>query len=88
MTYLADPKTLLYGVHHRLNMELDLKSLFGLLCTAVLIGSDLATPPSPAFGLIYEGFGQPRWTTSLCNTLGYTNKQKEKNKGIECKDRS
>ncbi len=30
MTYLADPKTLLYGVHHRLNMELDLKSLFGL----------------------------------------------------------
>jgi hypothetical protein len=24
--------------HHRLNMELDLHSLFGLLCTAVLIG--------------------------------------------------
>ncbi len=38
---------------HRLNMELDLKRLFGLLCTAVLIGSDPATPPSPrAFGLI------------------------------------
>jgi hypothetical protein len=25
-------------VNHRLNMELDLQSLFGLLCTAVLIG--------------------------------------------------
>ncbi len=28
-------------------MDLDLQSLFGLLCTAVLIGLDLATPPSP-----------------------------------------
>jgi hypothetical protein len=28
-------------------MELDLQSLFGLLCTAVLIGCDPATPPSP-----------------------------------------
>ncbi len=36
-------------------MELDLQSLFGLLCTTVLIGYDLATPPPPpAFGLIYE----------------------------------
>ncbi len=26
------------GTRHRLNMELDLQSLFGLLCTAVLIG--------------------------------------------------
>jgi hypothetical protein len=26
---------------------LDLQSLFGLLCTAVLIGSDPATPPFP-----------------------------------------
>jgi hypothetical protein len=26
------------GWTHRLNMELDLQSLFGLLCTAVLIG--------------------------------------------------
>jgi hypothetical protein len=25
-------------LEHRLNMELDLQSLFGLLCTAVLIG--------------------------------------------------
>jgi hypothetical protein len=28
-------------------MELDLQSLFGLLCTAVLIGLDPATAPSP-----------------------------------------
>jgi hypothetical protein len=49
---------------HRLNMELDLQSLFGLLCTAVLIGRDTVTPPPtpPAFRLIYEGagIGQPR----------------------------
>jgi hypothetical protein len=45
---------------HMLNMELDLQSLFGLLCTAVLIGWDSPTPP-PAFGLIYEAsIGQPR----------------------------
>jgi hypothetical protein len=32
----------------RLNMELDLQSLLGLLCTAVLIGWDPAhLPPSP-----------------------------------------
>ncbi len=31
----------------RLSMELDLQSLFGLLCTAVLIGWDLATPSLP-----------------------------------------
>jgi len=35
-------------------MELDLRSFFGLLCTAVLIGCDPAIPP-PAFGLIYDG---------------------------------
>jgi hypothetical protein len=42
---------------HRLNVELDLQSLFGLLCTAVLIGRDLVTshPSPPTFGLIYEG---------------------------------
>ncbi len=41
---------------------LDLQSLFGLLCTAALIGLDPATSPlPPAFGLIYEGaIGQPR----------------------------
>ncbi len=30
---------------YRLNMELDLQSLFRLLCTALLIGWDPATPP-------------------------------------------
>ena len=46
----------------RLNMELDLQSLFGLLCTAVLIGWDPSTPPLPThLGLIYEGdIGQQR----------------------------
>ncbi len=40
---------------HRLNMKLYLQILFGLLCTAVLIGWDPATPHPPAFGLIiYE----------------------------------
>jgi hypothetical protein len=33
--------------NHRLNIELDVQSLFGLLCAAVLIGRDLATPPPP-----------------------------------------
>jgi hypothetical protein len=45
-------------------MELDLQSLFGLMCTAVLIGGDPATssiPPPPTLGLIYEGaIGQPK----------------------------
>ncbi len=35
-----------YHKKHRLNMTLDLQSIFGLLCTAVLIGWDPATPPS------------------------------------------
>ncbi len=33
------------GRKHRLNMELDLQSLFGLLCTAELIGRDPHPPP-------------------------------------------
>jgi hypothetical protein len=47
-------------------MELDLQSLFGILCTAVLYSStDSQTPhnsPLPrAFGLSYEGaIGQPK----------------------------
>jgi hypothetical protein len=51
------------GATHRLTMELDHHSLFGLLCTALLIGWDLTSPPLPlAFGLIYEGaIGQPRY---------------------------
>ncbi len=36
-----------YGICHRLNMKLDLQSLFGLLFIAVLIGWDPATPPLP-----------------------------------------
>ncbi len=32
---------------HMLKIELELQSLFGLLCTAVLIGRDPATAPSP-----------------------------------------
>ncbi len=41
---------ILYSIihfYHRLNMELDLQSLFGFLCAAVLIGWDPATPPLP-----------------------------------------
>ncbi len=41
---------------HRLNMELDLKRLFGLLCTAVLIGWDPATPPLSTY------LGSYTWT--------------------------
>jgi hypothetical protein len=46
---------------HKLNMELDLQSLFGLHvhCTALLMSWYPATP-LPAFGLTYEGaIGQP-----------------------------
>ncbi len=34
-------------------MEIDLQSLFGLLCTAVLIGWDPATPPPPIWAHIW-----------------------------------
>jgi hypothetical protein len=47
-------------------MELDLQIfLGGLMCTAVLIGREPATPPPPpAFGLIYEGaIGQ--WSAKI-----------------------
>jgi hypothetical protein len=53
--------------NHRLNMELDLQSLFWPLCTAVphwqrpRNRSPQPLPPPPAFGLKYEGaIGQPR----------------------------
>jgi hypothetical protein len=36
----------LQPVWHRLNMELDLQSLSGLLCTAVLIGYDHLNSPA------------------------------------------
>jgi len=49
-------------------MELDLQSLFGLLCTAVLIGWDPATSNPP----IYEGaIGQPK-STPVWPTFGPT----------------
>ncbi len=53
---------------HRLNMDLDLQTLFGLLCTAVLIGWE------PAFGLIYEG-------TSPCNQGCWWN-ERSLNRGL------
>jgi hypothetical protein len=37
-------------LRHRLNMELDLQSLFGLVCTAVLIGWAPQRPPPPQLG--------------------------------------
>ena len=54
---------------HRLSMELDLQSLFGLQCTAMNTHwlRPRKSPPPSACGLIYGGaIGQPRWTTSLC----------------------
>ncbi len=54
------------GEPNRLNMELDLQSLFGLhvqfvnICTHWL-GPPPATPPSPAFRLKYDrAIDQPR----------------------------
>ncbi len=42
-------------------MELDIRSLFGLMCTAYSLAETPQLPPTPAFGLIYEGaIGQPR----------------------------
>ncbi len=56
--------------YHRLTMELDHQSLFGLRvhnCPHWLRLRN--SPPPPAFGLINEGaIGQPRKRTSLCIT--------------------
>ncbi len=42
----------------RLNINLDLQSLFGLLSS---LAETPQLPPPPAFGLVYEGaIGQPR----------------------------
>ncbi len=51
-----------YFTHiHRLNMELDLQSLFGFHVHSCANWQRLRNPPTPAFGLIYEGaVGQPR----------------------------
>jgi hypothetical protein len=51
--------------NHRLNMELDLQSLFGLHCMSRDAHSCThwlrPRTPLPAFGLVYEGaIGQPR----------------------------
>jgi hypothetical protein len=58
-------------IKHRLNMELDLQSLFGLYvhsCPHWL--TPRISPPSSTFGLIYEdSIGQPRKTTSLSDPL-------------------
>ncbi len=51
------------GYWHRLNMELDLQSLFGLQCTVQLysLAETPQLPHPPAVGLIYEGaISQPR----------------------------
>ncbi len=65
--------TYLYSVFHRLNMELDIQSLFGLHvhnCAHCTMADTPQPPPRIWFGLIYEGaIGPPRWTTSLCNLL-------------------
>jgi hypothetical protein len=51
-----DKVFILLGRTHRLNIELDLQSVYGLLCTAVLICRNPCNfPPPPAYGLIYEG---------------------------------
>jgi hypothetical protein len=42
----------IWTLEQRLNIELDLRSLFGLLCTPVLIGGDTATPPPPSWALL------------------------------------
>ncbi len=42
----AKKKTIV-GLSHRLDMELDLQSLFGLLCTAVLMAETPQLPPPP-----------------------------------------
>ncbi len=83
--------------NHRLNMEVDFQSLFGLHvtwcahCTAVLIGWDPATPPPPpALDSYYEGaIGQQRQTTPLCNPLIKTftvNPTDKKNQVVETWD--
>ncbi len=46
---------------HRLTMELDLQSLFGLSCAQYETLQAAAPPPPTAIGLIYEGaIGKPR----------------------------
>ena len=44
------------------SLELDLQSLFGLLCTAVFIGRDPATPPAPRLWAHIRG---RYWSTKI-----------------------
>jgi hypothetical protein len=59
--------------YHRLNMDLDLQSLFGLhvhRCTHWPRPLNPPPPPKSAYWLIYGGaIGQPRLVTSLCDPL-------------------
>jgi hypothetical protein len=52
------PPKIIYGQYkqNRRRSLLSSEVYLGSMCTAVLIGRDLATsPPPPALGLIYEG---------------------------------
>jgi hypothetical protein len=49
-------------------MELDLQSLFGLLCTAVLIGGDLATPQLPPSPRIWAHIRGRYWSARIDDT--------------------
>ncbi len=50
---------------HRLNMELDLLSLFGLQCTAILIGWDPVTPPPPHPPQIWAHMQGRYWSAKI-----------------------
>jgi hypothetical protein len=71
-------------VRPKVKYELDIQSVFGLLCTAVLtLAETPQLPPSLAFGLIYGGtIGQRRKTTSLCDSLYKTKSTASTNRKI------
>ncbi len=52
---IPPPSPPLVNQHRRFNMEFDLQSLFGLLCTGVLFGWDPATPPLPRIWALIRG---------------------------------
>ncbi len=54
---------------HRLNMELDLQCLFGLQCTAVLIGWDPATPHFPRLWTVASDFKISHWLLKFVNII-------------------
>ncbi len=69
--HFADNSRATMSLKHRLNMELDLQSpkfTWAPCAQLYSLAEPPQLPPSPAFGLIYEGaIGQPRrQTTSLC----------------------